>query len=115
MRNRVQLFGGLVLAVVLPALLRSVLESSHWNSQINLNTMVAGTAAIIMGYFLNRRMSKFPGVQANLYIAPIYIGCFAFFAFAFLFSRIEYSRYLFFSSMAVSVFWFYVVHILARR
>ncbi len=115
MRNRVQLFGGLVLAVVLPALLRSVLEGTHWNSQINLNTMGAGTAAIIMGYFLNRRMSKFPGVQANLYIAPIYIGCFAFFAFAFLFSRIEYSRYLFFSSMAVSVFWFYVVHILARR
>ncbi len=49
------------------------------------------------------------------YIAPIFVSCFALFAFLFLLFRIDYSRYLFFSSLALSIVWFYAIHISTRR
>lgn len=115
LRNRFQLFGGIFVAVIVPVLLRSLYEQSYWASQINLKTMGASTAAIFLGFYLNRRMTNFPGVQANFYIAPIFVSCFAVFAFLFLLFREDYSRYLFFSAMTLSVIWFYGIHIFTRR
>ncbi|NNF80693.1 MAG: polyprenyl glycosylphosphotransferase [Rhizobiales bacterium] len=115
LRTRFQLFGGIVFAVFLPYLLILPYAEYFWNDQSKVNTMAASCGAIGLGFFLHRRMTNFPGVQATFYIAPIFVGCFALFAFLFLISRVEYSRFQFFSALSASVVWFYAIHVMTRR
>lgn len=115
LRTRFQLLGGIVFAVFLPYLLMSPFVDFFWNDQSKINTMAASIAAIVLGYYLHGRMTKFPGVQATFYIVPIFVGCFALFAFIFLISRIEYSRFQFFSAMSFSAVWFFAIHVMTRR
>ncbi len=115
LRTRFQLIGGIVFSVFLPYFLMFPYVEYFWNDQSKLNTMVASIGAIALGFYLHRRMTNFPGVQATFYIAPIFVGCFAFFAFLFLISRVEYSRFQFFAALSLSAVWFYAIHVATRR
>ncbi len=115
LRTRFQLFGGIVFAVFLPFLLIFPFVDVFWTDQSKLNTMSASIAAIVLGFYLHRRMTNFPGVQATFYIAPIFVGCFALFAFLFLISRVDYSRFQFFAALSLSSVWFFAIHVLTRR
>ena len=115
LRTRFQLIGGIVFSVFLPYLLIFPFVDYVWNDQSKLNTMAASLGAVLIGFYLHRRMTHFPGVQATFYIPPIFIGSFALFAFLFLITRVEYSRYLFFAALMLSQVWFYAVHVMTRR
>ncbi len=115
LRTRVQLFGGIIFAVFLPYLLISPFVDYLWHDQSKMNTMAASCAAITLGFYLYRRMTNFPGVQATLYILPIFVGCFALFAFLLLITRVEYSRFQFFSAFSASSVWFYAIHVMTRQ
>ncbi|MEM8688463.1 MAG: sugar transferase [Pseudomonadota bacterium] len=115
LRNRFQLIGGIVFSVFLPYLLTFPFVEYFWNDQSKVNTMAASFGAVLIGFYLHRRMTNFPGVQATFYIPPIFMGSFALFAFLFLITRVEYSRYLFFAALMLSQVWFYAVHVMTRR
>jgi lipopolysaccharide/colanic/teichoic acid biosynthesis glycosyltransferase len=59
----VQLLGGLLLAVGLPAL-------SGWDA-LSANAMLGSTAALVIGCGVLRRLSAFPGVDPRAYATPV--------------------------------------------
>ncbi len=115
LRTRFQLIGGVLFSVFLPYLLTFPFVEYFWNDQSKLNTMAASFGAVMIGFYLHRRMTTFPGVQATFYIPPIFMGSFALFAFFFLITRVDYSRYLFFAALMLSQVWFYAIHVMTRR
>ncbi len=116
-RIRFQLIGGIVFAIVVPALARwpnaNLLPGSEMNS---LQFAVLGsTLALFLGYWALRQMIAYPGVQATQYIAPAFAISYSIVIMMFFFLRIDYSRYQFGASFMVAIVWFYACFFLARR
>src|SRR5688572_19746319 len=74
-RNRFQLAGALLWAVLIPALLRSnfaFLEGG--NPQY---TAIGSAAAVLLGAYVLRRMTVYPGTKRLLYVIPALSASFA--------------------------------------
>lgn len=111
-----QLGGGLLVAIVLPVMLR--FQALLANPQLNNNTIhsVIGAAlALSAGFFVLRRFSKFPGMAARPYILVIYTITFGITIAVFFMLRLEYNRYLFLSSFVMCLIWFLAIHFTMRR
>ena len=112
-----QLLGGLLFAVLVPALARwpvsNVLPSESLSSL--QYAMLGSMVALVTGYWALRQMIVYPGVQATQYIVPTFAVSYAIIIVAFFFLRIDYSRYQFAASFAVAVTWFYACFLLSRR
>src|SRR5215213_10218462 len=111
-RIRVQLGGGIVVCVLLPALVRwSIMERDLVFADISpLGHAVVGTfAALVSGYILLRQFLTFPGVKATTYILPSFVMSYAVAAMNFFFLRFEYSRWQFAASFVLAVVWFYII------
>ena len=116
-RIRFQLLGGIILAVIVPGLMRwppsSFVPVSGMNS---LQSAIIGSfLALILGYWALRQVIGYPGVQATQYIAPIFSVSYALIILVFFFLRIDYSRYQFGASFIIAIVWFYACFFLSRR
>jgi len=116
-RIRVQLLGGMLFAVVMPALVRWPSTSLIPVSGLSgLQSAVLGSfLALLVGYWALRQFIDYPGVQATQYIFPVFAASYALVILGFFFLRIEYSRYQFGASFLVAIIWFYICFFLARR
>lgn len=116
--NRVQLGGGILIAVLLPVLLRQGPQiffpgfSSYGSAEYAL---VGTLCALIVGYILLREFSGFPTVRATSYVIPSFVSAYGFVALIFFFWRIDYSRFQFAVSFIAAVIWFLTVHSAYRR
>ncbi len=114
-RNRYQLLGALLVAVLVPALLRSqfafleVALSSADNTTLGTATAVLGGAAIL------KKMVIYPGAQAPSYVFPVFAGAYTLVILAFFFVRLDYSRIQFLLSFAATIVWFLLVFRIERR
>jgi lipopolysaccharide/colanic/teichoic acid biosynthesis glycosyltransferase len=115
LRNRFHLLGGMLFAVALPLVVRFGLEDLPLNSSSLSNTTVGSLFAITLGFFFFRRMIDFPGTEGISYSVPIFAATYGLVLVFFLFLRLDYSRYLFGASYALSVTWFTVMSILMVR
>lgn len=120
--NRVQLGGGILLAVVLPVVLRQgpqtfLPEFSLMDPLMDpVKYALVGTfCALVAGYVLLREFSGFPTVRATYYIIPSFISAYGFTALIFFFARIDYSRFQFATSFIVAVVWFYILYSIRER
>src|SRR5687768_5769502 len=113
-RVRFQLLGGLLLAVLLPALLRTQFE---WRPAIGSmeNTVLATAIAMILGIYAFRKMLPFPGVQATSFILPAFGAAYALIVLLLFFSRIDYSRFQVAGSFLLAVPWFMFTSLLERH
>lgn len=114
-RRRFQLGIGLLLAVVLPWLLRIGL-SGPGSDLRGLETAVIGTTlALLAGYYGFQRMSVFPGARASYHILPSFAISYGIVLVGFFFGRLDYSRLHFIGSFLIGVAWYYVVYSQQQR
>lgn len=119
-RVRLQLGVGLLLAVVIPYLVRLRQEiGPAVGGQPDLeslnNSLVGTIAALIGGYYAFRRVSYYPGVRASYHIFPTFAISYGLVLVAFFFARLDYSRLHFLTSFMLCVFWYYVVYFKLQR
>jgi lipopolysaccharide/colanic/teichoic acid biosynthesis glycosyltransferase len=113
-RIRVQLIGGLIFAVFLPALLRNQFTIPQVGG--SLENSIFGTALAMIGAaYVIRRMMPLPGVQASVFILPTFVAIYGGVAISFLLLRVDYSRFQFLASLLLAVPWFFFVSIVERR
>ena len=107
-RNRCQLVGAVLIAVLLPALLRGGLgEQAGIGSA---ETTTAGTfAAVLLGAYVLRRLTAFPGVERYSYVLPAFLATYGAMVAVFFFLRIDYSRLQLAGSFVSALLWFYFV------
>ena len=113
-RVRVQLGGGLVVAVALPWLVRYYVARGA--DLVGLEAAAAGTfIALLVGYYSFRKLSRYPGVRASYHILPIFAASYGTVLALFFFARLDYSRIQFAASFAICVVWYYVVYFKLQR
>lgn len=114
-RIRYQLLGGLLFAVALPVLLRSLDGTWIIAAATTQNTVMAAFVAHVLGFFAFRRLGTFPGVAAAGFILPIFAITYSLVFAAIFFLRIDYSRFQAGSSFLLSTLWYFGWSIAARR
>ena len=114
-RNRYQLIGATLVAILLPATLRT--EFEPWPQvQANMQNSIVGTfVAMLFGAYLLRRMTAYPGVRSISFLLPVFGVSYGASALFFFLSRLEYSRFQFVSSVVLAVLWFGVVGVIEPR
>lgn len=115
LRIRYQLLGGLLFAVALPVLLRSLDGTLVLYADTTQNTIVAALIAHVVGFVVFRRLGSFPGVAAAGYILPTFIFTYGIVFAAIFFFRIDYSRFQAGSSFVFSTLWYFAWSIASRR
>lgn len=114
-RTGFQLAAGLLIAVLLPWAVRVWLEVEElgWRG---LQNSLAGTAAgLMVGHFVYRRLSQYPGVRGSYPIFPAFAGSYGLVLLAFFFARLDYSRLHFLTSFLLCVSWYYVIYFKQQR
>lgn len=112
-KRRWQLIGGLLLAVIAPALFR---WPDGLFSASSLNNAILGTAvALFAGYVFLRKLAAVPGLQIISYILPVFSITYGIMAVLLLLSREDYSRFHVLASFIVAVGFYYVAFLVERR
>ncbi len=114
-RNLFQLFGGLLFAVYLPVVTRWQFDVEIVTSPSMANTIMGTGLALIVGYYFYRSLTTFPGVRSHSYILPTFAASFMVTLIVFFFFRLDYSRFQFGSSFALTLLWYYGISLMARR
>ncbi|UZK65049.1 sugar transferase [Sphingomonas sp. M1-B02] len=110
----IQLGGCLLLAAVLPFLIRSL--SIDADAMVTLQqTFVGCVLAILVSIWLLRNVTTYPGVETSSYILPsVTISYFALLM-VFVFGRIEYNRLTLLLAFGISLVWLFYVNLLSQR
>ena len=114
-RLRFQYAGAILLGIVLPVTLRWGGELDGWFVPVQFNTVVASSLAILIGMLALRQIGSLPGAREGYYLVPVMLLSFAAVLLVMLFGRIEYNRYLFPSSLALTVLWLFLVQSITAK
>lgn len=116
LRLRYQLLFGILVAAILPALLRS---GGHllvyWDAASSRNALVGTTIAIVMGVALLRQITRYPGTNDTYYVLPSLGLSYGLTVLAFFLLRLDYSRLQFIISFALACVGFFSFYLIARR
>lgn len=112
---RYQLGGALLLAAALPYVVRAVTISDPRLLAILHETVLASAIAIIVGTWLFRSVSNYPGVEASSYILPTFSIAYALVLLGLVFGRFEYNRAVLFFGYGGSIIWSYLVYSRLQR
>jgi len=114
-RWRYQALGGLFFATVLPYLVRIFVSSEYIGMrQLNL-TLLWSALAVIIGNWLWRNVSLFPGLEASTLLIPTFSVSFAAVSIFLAIGRFEYARSQLIAGFIISIIWFYFVRHIAQR
>ena len=114
-RIRFQLFGGVLFAVVIPAIARSNFERIG-DALISYEHSLIGTiCALLLGYLIFRKMTILPGAKAIVNVVPAFMTSYAVVVAFFFLMRIDYSRSQFLLSFALTCFWFAAILFVVAR
>ena len=114
-RNRVQLLGGILFAVLLPLVFRFDLADVPLTQSSLTNTVIGATIALTLGFFFYRRLLDYPGTEGISYAVPVFALTYGAVLVLFVFLRLDYSRYLFGASYMMAVIWFTALSIAMVR
>lgn len=109
MRLRFQLPIAIMLAAVLPYIIRYQFNYSAYDLYVINNTMIGAVLAIALGAWLMRNISGYPGAEAIGSTLPAFSVSFVVLLLVFIFARIPYNRTILFSGFSVSVIWFFAI------
>ena len=107
--NRVQLAGGAVAGLLVPALLHD------WSGARPSPTLLASAAALVLGYVAMRRMRSHPGVHAFGYVVYAFALAYAAAGIVLLLAGADVSRGPLVLSFGLSTAWFVAADRLARK
>lgn len=114
-RIRFQLGGGILVGAVLPGLYRWQDDVLAMNNAAFLNALSGAAMAIAAGFFLQRRLGNYPGVNAGSSIPMAYTGAFLAMMLVFFFGRFDYSRFVFVSGYFIALVWYTGLHVLTAH
>jgi len=114
-QRRWQILSGLLVAVVLPALIRWPDSALRFSAASLNNAMVETSAALLVGYFLTRKLAVFPGLQVFSFILPIFSVTYGVTAAGLLLTRPDYSRFQLMASFALAVAFYHYAFLVERR
>jgi lipopolysaccharide/colanic/teichoic acid biosynthesis glycosyltransferase len=113
-RMRNQLIGAAIIAVILPTLIHRAVDFSLSLGSAE-NTVIGTLIAVVIGLYLLRQLTAYPGVQRFSYVLPSFVAAYGVLVVVFLFLRIDYSRLQLLASFLGAVGWFYVVTNIERQ
>ncbi|HUE45518.1 MAG TPA: sugar transferase [Aestuariivirgaceae bacterium] len=107
-RNRYQLIGVAIVAILLPALLSGAGQRAGTGEA----SVIASVLAVLLGAYMLRRLTAFPGVQRHAFVFPVFLAAYAAIVVAFAVLRLDYSRLQLGESFLAAVLWFhFVLHV----
>ncbi len=104
---RFQLLGALLFAGALPYLIRLITFENGADVDLHTQTLGIVCMATCLGYWFMRNFVTYPGVEKTGYILTSFFLAYSIFAFGMIIGRIEYSRFMLFCGMIMSIAWFY--------
>ncbi|MEM9732788.1 MAG: sugar transferase [Pseudomonadota bacterium] len=114
-RKRFSLVIGVLIAIVVPIILRYDRGLVYFESLQSISTFAANVAGVIFGFMLASRFQRFPGLSAGGIVATAYISAFGIIALMLLFFYVDYSRFIYFTAAIANTAWFVAVNFLRRR
>lgn len=114
-RIRVQLPLGLLLAVVIPYVIRIGLGTAGGPIPPVNASAVTATFSLIVGYYFLRNLAIFPGIKTAYYVAPCFFASNLIGIFGLFLLRIDYSRTVMVSSAIISILLYIGLFSIARR
>jgi lipopolysaccharide/colanic/teichoic acid biosynthesis glycosyltransferase len=114
-RRRWQVLIGLVVAVAVPAVIRWP-DSAFRFTAASLNNALLGTAAaLLLGYYLIRKLAAFPGLLVFSFILPTFSITYGLMAAGLLLTRHDYSRFELVVSFFIAVAFYHYAFLVERR
>ena len=114
-RMRVQLLGGILIAVAIPHVIMAAITPRLAGSGLFAISLVAAIGAISLGYYVFKGLVIFPGIRASYYILPTFSGTFGTTFAVLLILRLDYSRSLLICSFVLCLCWYYIVYSRIQR
>ncbi|MER8548334.1 sugar transferase [Mesorhizobium sp. M1169] len=115
LRIRFQLLGGIFVAILVPAMIRSTMDYNVLLESNLQTTMAAAGVAHVLGFFAYRRMGNFPGFAAASYILPTFAMTYGAALLTIFLLRYEYSRFQAIGSFLLSISWYFGVSLWTRQ
>lgn len=112
---RFQLSGALLFAGILPYIIRLLTFESGADVELHTQTLGIVCLSTCLGYWFIRNFVTYPGVEKTGYILTSFAISYGIFAFILIIARVEYSRFMLFCGMIMSILWFYFIGTYASR
>ena len=110
-RIRFQLLGAILVAVVLPVLFRTMNNTDLLYSTNVFYSVISSLTAIILGFLTWRRFASFAIVDSVGYVIWSFLSFFVIVMTVLFFFRLDYSRFIFFAAMGLTLAWFTAIHL----
>lgn len=114
-RRRLQLGGGVLVAVLFPSAIAATIEPGLWQFALFPASILGSLVATCLGFWLFSNMVAFPGIRASYYVLPVFASTFGAVFAVFFLLRLDYSRPLLITGFLLSVTWYYVVYFMIQR
>ena len=115
MRRRFQFVGALVVAALLPYLVRSLTIPGADSDPPNLNAMFANLVAVAIAIWVRLSIAPYPGIRSSYYIIPLATAAHAAVIVLLLMARLPYDRLALLSGFLLHVGWNYAIYFLLER
>jgi lipopolysaccharide/colanic/teichoic acid biosynthesis glycosyltransferase len=113
-RKRFQFVGALLVAALLPYLVRA-LGPPTLTGPATINALVANCVAVIIAFWLRLSVETYPGTRRNAVILPSSLAGHGVVVAWFLFTRLPYDRVALIAGVLLHITWLYVLYIGAER
>lgn len=110
-----QLGGGILLAIVVPTVIRYFFMADQEGLYQLLFTMVCSFFAMLLGVWISHSINTYPGVESTSYVVPAISTAYAILLLVLIAGRFPYNRAVLFSGWGVSIVWFFVIYSLVQR
>lgn len=110
-RGRYQIAVGIALAILLPALVRTLVTGAGLSTEFQINTAIGSMVAMILGYVSFRRIHVLPGITSGGYIATSFTLSFGLLATVLFMLRLPYTTIQFATNYIITVAYFVFVHL----
>lgn len=101
-----QLVGGVIVAVVLPWIVRILIDPAQANIASQHNAGIGTLAALLGGQMFLRSLTNFPGIRGSNYVIPTFAISYGTTLAVFFLLRLDYSRVQFVASFVLCLAWF---------
>lgn len=110
-----QLGGGILLAIVVPTVIRYFFMADQEGLYQLLFTMVCSFFAMLLGVWISHSINTYPGVESTSYVVPAISTAYAILLLVLIAGRFPYNRAVLFSGWGVSIVWFFVIYSSVQR
>jgi exopolysaccharide biosynthesis polyprenyl glycosylphosphotransferase len=109
-RLRYQLGGAFLFSAIIPYLIRLMTVQSAAQMLPITQALYGSILAIVLGTFLYRSVTTYPGVEKSSYVLPAFTIAYATLLLVFIMTRLDYNRTMLVSGYTISIAWFLVLH-----